>query len=301
MDASDWLAGYNQPGHQHKFMWPVRPHNNHTRNGWLDESNGWRRLVTQFMAAINGNRPGDGMYMITSDDYLEGAEIMPSDRSQHAIYDVCGYYIHWFRSGVKPPIVRDCIYYMHRMHDYNAAPNQSYQTVVSTVGPGIVPLGGGRFAYRSTGGTPDNKISVLCFFTEDVDDVMAITFDGTRHSGAVAGGTPIIVEFDLPTTTGGNIRFQVKRGGAVIIDMPSAFKYYVLLPGHTLPYWQDPLPAAGGSLRYELGQQGLIAAPYAEPILNCRTHIKGTLGMGPPAGWTIPGWPPPGGALPDPS
>ncbi|NJO55641.1 MAG: hypothetical protein HC834_03950 [Rhodospirillales bacterium] len=208
---------------------------------------------------------GDWLKLCTWNDFSEGTEGAPSLRGQWAIADLCAFYNAWFRSGSQPEIVRDCLYYAHRLHAFDAMPNTSYQTISKpdSIQPGNRFYNKTQSAYAS-----ENVISVLVFPTDDCE-VDIVTAEGTT-THAVTGQTVQHVTAPLPVTAGGRPQFRMRRGGQTVIDMASAFRVRT-----SVPYWQDLKAGMGGSLRYQLGQAGVLRPPYAEPVELVRDWLKG--------------------------
>jgi Glycosyl hydrolase family 71 len=55
------------------------------------------------------------LYLRTWNDYTE-SWMAPSQQRGRAVGDVAAYYITWFKTGQRPPLVRDALYYFHRTH-----------------------------------------------------------------------------------------------------------------------------------------------------------------------------------------
>jgi Glycosyl hydrolase family 71 len=55
------------------------------------------------------------LYLRTWNDYTE-SWMAPSQQRGRAVGDVAAYYITWFKTGQKPPLLRDALYYFHRTH-----------------------------------------------------------------------------------------------------------------------------------------------------------------------------------------
>jgi hypothetical protein len=90
----------------------------------------WEARNTQsyrklFEAAIAGK--ANWIQLITWNDYSEATEISPSTGTQFSLYDLTAYYITWFKQGKAPAITRDVIYYSHRIHSIDAAPDANVQ------------------------------------------------------------------------------------------------------------------------------------------------------------------------------
>ena len=73
----------------------------------------FRVLWTQ---AING--PSLYAHILTWNDYSESTEIQPSSGTQFLFYDLCAFYIQWFKTREQPTIIEDALYYSHRTEIY---------------------------------------------------------------------------------------------------------------------------------------------------------------------------------------
>lgn len=265
----------------HNVAWAIRPQALYPHNGFYYEPGGWATLKAQYDTAIANKVSGDMLYAFTWNDLLEGAEICPGDRTQWAILDVCAYYNVWWRTGSAPTIVRDCLYYMHRLHAYDASPDVTYQTINKQL-----MLSGHRF-YNSTQSTypSRNIVSVMAFLTAPAD-VTVTTSEGTWLFEDVPAGVTLLDELTatgkasagvpLPVTLGGTPRFTATRAGQSVADVTSAFPVHA---GTTVPYWQDLQYGCGGSLRSDLGLRG-YTHPYIEPVLPVRNFTKGKVRYG---------------------
>ncbi len=67
----------------------------------------WRRVIAHNDDFIN---------LLTWNDYSEGSEIRPSTSIGYSFYDLSAYYIHWLKTGAPPKIIRDALYYFHRIN-----------------------------------------------------------------------------------------------------------------------------------------------------------------------------------------
>ena len=52
--------------------------------------------------------------LITWNDFSETTEVSPGIETQFLFYDLTRYYSAWFKSGKRPEIYKDAIYYCHR-------------------------------------------------------------------------------------------------------------------------------------------------------------------------------------------
>ena len=187
------------------------------------EGYGLTTLMNEWQACILNNDPM--MHIVSWNDDEESHNIRPSTGYQWVPYDVCAYYIAQYKTGTAPTIVRDAVYYCHRMHKGTTA----YDTSKQTAG-----------AYNvSFGPTPD--VVIAHTFLKAAADV-TITTGGTAHTTTnVAAGvgtvTAAMVEGDTPT-------FKVTRGGVnVVPTFSSAF------PTRSTITYQDLCYRMGSSTR----------------------------------------------------
>ena len=158
--------------------------------------------------------------LVTWNDVMEGSAVAPTTAEQFAVYDLMTYYLNWFKSGKRPRIVRDGLYYFHRLHEvdtadanvlvrYNEAVVDDVECVAFLVRPGdvVVTIGGVEVARETL---PAGMHSVI---------------------GAIAGNT-------------GEVRCFIERGGAEEHGVTSEF---------TIGAWdattRDCFYRAGSSLR----------------------------------------------------
>ena len=78
------------------------------------ESGGFQTQALTWQTAINNN--AQWAIILTWNDHYEGHALRPNATAQYSFYDLTAYYISWFKTGVQPTIVRDVLYYSHRMH-----------------------------------------------------------------------------------------------------------------------------------------------------------------------------------------
>jgi hypothetical protein len=139
--------------------------------------------------------------LVTWSDYSEGSEIAPSTATRHAFYDLTAYYTSWFKTGKQPAIVRDAIYYFHRVQPTTASassPNQAKPFSVK--------------------GEASNEIELLGFLTQP--GTLEITIAGKTHTRQVEAG---IQSFTIPLTLG-SPTFRLVRDGKTIVQRKGAWE-----------------------------------------------------------------------------
>ena len=85
----------------------------HEGRGFLTLKNTWAMAHPP----INGDTTRSsaaGVQRATTNDFAEGSEQAVTVKKGHTIYDICGYWQEWWRTGVKPTMTRPVIYVAHR-------------------------------------------------------------------------------------------------------------------------------------------------------------------------------------------
>lgn len=182
--------------------------------GFQTEINTWTRAISDGAQAVN---------IITWNDHSEGTNLRPNTGSQYAFYDIAAYYIAWYKTGVKPAITRDVLYYSHRMHPTTAAPDTTKQAT----------------PYKSKNNFPlENKVYLVGFLTKAA--TMEIRSGGKLYQQAADPG---IQAMSAPLAANDLPQFMLVRNKQTTISMLSAFQT------RAGDMWQDLLYRAGGSTR----------------------------------------------------
>lgn len=207
------------------WMHPVAPQDSRPRSQryWEAQNTGNFRNTWE-LGAIG---KADWVQLVTWNDYSEGAEISPSTGIQHLFYDLTAYYVHWFKKGVTPSIVRDCIYYSHRQHSSTASPDLTKQTA-------------GAFTIAS--GSPVNEIEAYVFLTANA--TLEIQINGVTTQHPVTAPRAVV---KVPLQQGQPI-FRLIRNSQVVAAVQSPFPI-----NNTITY-QDFLYHGGTSLRAPVPQ-----------------------------------------------
>lgn len=202
-----------------QWMAPVRPQDSRPKDLIYSEAGNTQTMRLLWDAALAGD--AEWVQLITWNDYSEASEVSPSSDTQWALFDLTAYYVTWFKTGEQPPIVRDAIYYSHRLHATTAEPDLTLQ----------------ESAYESVnGGTPLDEIELLAFLTAPA--TLEIEVAGNVSSMEAAAG---IQSFRVPLVEGTPI-FRIVRDGSTVAATDSAFPI-----SNTITY-QDMLYRSGGSL-----------------------------------------------------
>ncbi len=179
----------------------------------------------------------DWAQLNTWNDIGEHAAFYPNTAQQFAVYDLTAYYIAWFKTGAPPPIVRDGLYYFHRVARVPPAPQLRF-------------------------GTWANEVEAVAFLTAPAT-VEIVTGAGTSRSDFPAG----IHVLSAPLPASGRPRFRIVRDGAVVTEVTSAFAI------GPMPERNDVVYRSGGSLRAQArgpGETRQVCAD-ADPD-GCLTH-----------------------------
>lgn len=209
---SDW--GTNTYDEQHKwrrealrtkdrhdlpFMAPVRPQDFRAKNFYGSESRNSALFREMWHTAMDEH--AQWVQIITWNDYSEASEIAPSTSIRHTFYDLAAYYTSWFKTGKQPKIVRDAIYYFHRIQPTTATAASPDQTK---------PFG--------MKGEPSNQIELLGFLTKP--GKLQITIDGKTYTKDAPAG---ITSFTIPLTLG-TPNFRLVRNDKTVIEKQGAWK-----------------------------------------------------------------------------
>lgn len=202
-----------------RWMAPIRPQDSRPKDLIYSEAGNTRTMRLLWDAAIVGD--AEWAQLITWNDYSEATEVSPSSGTQWALFDLTAYYVTWFKTGAPPPIVRDAIYYSHRLQATTAMPDLTQQ----------------ESPYKIVnGGAPLDEIELLAFLTAPA--TLEIEVGGAVQSAEVDAG---IQSFRVPLAEG-TPSFRIVRDGAAVAAVTSEFPI-----SNTIVY-QDLLYRSGGSL-----------------------------------------------------
>lgn len=92
---------------------PIWPQDFRPKDLWFAEANnsglfrrGWERAI---------EIDSDAVAIATWNDYSEGSEIQPSTSIQYAFCDLTKFYASWYKEQKRPRIVKDVLFYFHRV------------------------------------------------------------------------------------------------------------------------------------------------------------------------------------------
>jgi hypothetical protein len=219
IESLDKLAQESREARK-QWMAPVWPQDLRPKDGWYAEASNSLLFRMGWQAAID--RHADCVQLITWNDYSESSEIRPSSGIQFSFYDLAAYYIAWFKSGVRPSIVRDVLYYFHRSEPASGSN-------LGTAQPKPYVL---RYGERA-----DGDIELLGFLT--APGRLEIEVAGKIVGFDVPAG---ITSVRVPIAEGTPI-FGLKRNGLEVVRFKSAFTI------RTSSRYQDLLYKGGSSTR----------------------------------------------------
>lgn len=180
------------------WMMPVAPQDMRPKSQTYSEAGNSGEYRVMWENAIMGG--ADWVQLITWNDYSEHTCIEPSTGTQYSFYDLTAYYTTWFKTGVKPEIKRDVLYYFYRKHA-TTAPHQQ-----------VMP-----FARAAGTDAPLNEIELLAFLVQP--GTLEIVIDGKISKKDVPAG---MSSFKIPMHSGRPV-FYLIRNGKAEITLPGAF------------------------------------------------------------------------------
>jgi hypothetical protein len=229
------------------WMQPVSVQDSRMREGIYDEAANTLNLRDTWAIALRGK--AEWVLLPTWNDYTENSEIAPSANHGFAFLDLMAFYITWFKTGVRPTIVRDGVYLTHRRQPFAAKPSFP-QTRLQ----------------RWRGGTaPRNTVESLNFLTAPA--VVAINVGGVVTRCSVPAG----ITTCLAPLRAGPVSVSVVRGGSTVTSVTSPAVV------DTTPYVQDLQYVAASSLRTGVHPTSSAAAA---PRVLAPASVTGVLRAG---------------------
>ena len=229
MDSShcdSWNSAKHQGGgaeRVHRAGVPIYVQTIRTQDGRPKANIYWeaansRLFRESWKIALERLGPADWVQFFTWNDHAEFSGMMPGTGIQYAFYDMARYYVTWFKTGAQPPIVRDVLYYVYRVHS-----------------TGAQPMKGGDWKCRG-GGTVD-EIELVAFLA--APGRIAIELAGKRQFKDVPAG---ISALTVPLVEG-TPAFTLTRDGRETIRTRGRFTI-----GDRI-MWDDMMYYAGSSSR----------------------------------------------------
>ena len=159
----------------------IRPQHSRPKAGFYFECGGSEQLRRSWEMAITQGHPDDWVHIFTYNDLSEASGFRPSTAIQYSFYDLMAYYITWLKTGKRPAVVRDVLYYFHRQHSIKATPDPKYQ----------------KRKWKCRGGTPQDIIELLAFLKEP--GTIQIKVGKKTYTRKAPAG---ITSFKVPVTEG---------------------------------------------------------------------------------------------------
>jgi len=203
------------PGINTKYWGSIQSTNGNIYYEWQ----GGSQMDAQWQAAITNNAPW--VEILTWNDFNE-SYMMPMDdfekyhdwglpigftKPSLGYAEMLRYYIAWFRTGVRPTITKDAVFWFYRTHPAAAtATNKTIRTTGQTTGPVT------RYVPNSPSGAvpPDaDQIYATVFATSPA----TLSLNGTSET--VAAG---INQFSTPFAAGPAPTFLLSRSGTTVMS-----------------------------------------------------------------------------------
>lgn len=210
---SGWGSFVRSKG-QKPYQW-VRFQDDRPRNNLSGDPNGFDLLIKSFALAENS----DGVFIPTTNDFTEGAQIARTVGNGYGILDVVSYYTAVYKLGAAAvPIVRDGLYVMHRKQTAAYKGNQPT-------------------AFGTWRNTPKDQVSCLCFATAP----MQVTVAGV--TSAVPAG---VTQLHVPLKTG-VITASASRNGSTVATVTSPHIVADTGVSNKLSYVTSSFPGRAGT------------------------------------------------------
>lgn len=189
----------------------------------------WEARNSLTLRSIWENVIADGLdevQIVTWNDQHEHHNIRPSTGKQWPAYDMTAYYIQWFKTGVRPTIERDVLYYSHRIQNASLVPTAQTSANLAACKAGCPATNDVELVgfLKSAG-----RLEITQGAATYGEDKTAGGLQVTRTAMAV--GTPV---------------FRLKRAGATVVQLQSMHG----IVGSAA--YQDLLYRAGSSSRAAL-------------------------------------------------
>jgi hypothetical protein len=206
----------------------------------------WEARNSQTLRSIWENVIADGLdqvQIVTWNDQHEHHNIRPSTGKQWPAYDMTAYYIQWFKTGIKPTIERDVLYYNHRIHHQSLAPTTQTSTNLATC----------------RAGCPATNDVELVGFLRSAGRLEITQGTTTYGEDKTAGGVQVI----RTAMAVGTPVFRLRRSGATVVQFQSMHGIVGSIA------YQDLLYRAGSSSRAALPSCATSCANGEARCLMC--------------------------------
>ena len=177
---------------------PIASHDIRSRGQIYWESAHFDTLLDTWKAAIEGD--ADWVVLNTWSDYSEQA-MAPSTRIGYALHDINTYFIQWFKTGEKPEIIRDVLYYSYRIHHTELEPKigNKWKMVQQYGGPEMISL---------------NEIALLAFLKAPGELVIRV---GDREYRKQFDAGIVSFKVPLPANEMFTPEFELVRDGDSVV------------------------------------------------------------------------------------
>ncbi len=206
------------------YMQPVAFEDSRSYDGRYWESSNSSTLRDSLATAISGN--ADSIALMTWNDYTE-SWVAPSKQRGHAVLDMAAYYISWFKSGVKPTITQDALYWSHRSHPTNAPYSKTPIGRNGKPTPMSIP----------NGDAAKNEVELVAVLKSP--GRLTITQGGNVKTMDAPAG---LTSFKVPLVAGTTPSFKLARSGATVQTVTSN------TPVRSSVVYQDMIYRAGGGV-----------------------------------------------------
>ncbi|MFF2031890.1 endo-1,3-alpha-glucanase family glycosylhydrolase [Arthrobacter sp. NPDC058192] len=206
------------------YMQPVAFEDSRAYAGKYWESSNSSTLRDSLMTAINSN--ADSVALMTWNDYTE-SWVAPSKQRGYAVMDMAAYYISWFKSGVKPTVTQDALYWNHRSQTTNAPYSKTPLGRNGKPAPMFIP----------NGDAAKNEVELVAVLK--TPGRLTITQgSNVKTMDAPAG----LTSFKVPLVAGTTPSFKLSRSGTTVQTVTSN------APVRSSVVYQDMIYHAGGGV-----------------------------------------------------
>ncbi|CAI3795045.1 endo-1,3-alpha-glucanase family glycosylhydrolase [Pseudarthrobacter sp. MM222] len=220
------LAKESAEAHRRGKTWmqPVAFEDSRSYDGRYWESSNSSTMRDSLMSAITGK--ADSIAFITWSDYTE-SWVAPSKQRGFAVMDMAAYYISWFKSGVKPTITQDALYWSHRSHATNAPYSK---TAIGHNGK-PAPM------HIANGDAAKNEVELVAVL-KSPGRLTITQGSNVKTMDAPAG----LTSFKVPLVAGTTPAFKLARSGTTVQTVTSN------TPVRSSVVYQDMIYHAGGGV-----------------------------------------------------
>lgn len=161
------------------------------------EQRGSRTFENCWTAAINAGANCEAVQLTTYNDYAESAHVGPSLNHGWVWADLNTYWMHRYKTGSYPTIVRDGVYLIHRIHPASGVTFTGSQTRFHTIAGSTAAA---------------DEVEVLVFATASATVELLVNGSVTQTSAVVAG----MNRFNWTLPSSGVVSARLTRAAAVV-------------------------------------------------------------------------------------